>query len=213
MSHQDTPILTIMDIQEKALLLPGRPQFWTSHHLAEFYQTKPIIIMKQLRRNPDRFPADFWFELRKDEIEVLIGHYGLLKRLPRGVLIGFTKAGALALSGVLKTPVADAVSVQIIRAVIAMEERAMAVANFLLQKVRDDYCARKPIMGRIRNAVAQGWTFDMLNATVSMSRPLLVQAIKDMLRLKLIETAPSGTPWEKAPDFIDPNQMDMFRDV
>lgn len=209
----NTQVPTILDIQNKAMLLPGRPQFWTSHHMAEFYQTNPSNLVRQFRRNPDRFPADFWFELREVEKQVLVSHFGAPNRVNRGVMVGFTHAGALALSGVLKTSVADAVSVQIIRAVVAMEAKAIADANYLMQKMRNDYTAKKPIMGRIVDAVAQGWNFEMLAQSVSLSKPKLVLAIQDALNLGLIPKAPDGTPFEKAPNFVDPRQMGLFPNV
>lgn len=208
-----TDLPTILDIQESAMLLPGRPQFWLSHQLAEFYQTRPQRVVEQLRRNPDRFPEDFWFELREDEKAVLVTQNARPNKINRGVMIGFTHAGALALSGVLKTKVADAVSVQIIRAVVAMEKQAIAEVEFLLEKTCDEIRHRRPILGRIALAAEHGWNFDMLNSSVSLSRPKLVLAIKDALKLGLIKKAPSGTPWQLEPKIINGNQPDLFGDA
>lgn len=180
-------IPTIMDIQDKALLLPGRPQFWTSHHMAGFYQTQPIIVMKQFRRNPDRFPEDFWFELREDEIDALVGHFGLPNKVNRGVLIGFTKAGALALSGVLKTAVADAVSVQIVRAIVAMEDQAVADARFMVEKLRFDILAKKPIYQRVKAAYDAGWTLDQLWKATNYPRYRIEQAAREMFDMRQID--------------------------
>ena len=185
-------IPTILDIQDKARLLPGRPQFWTSHDMAEFYQTKPDFVMKQFRRNPDRFPEDFWFELRDDEIGALVGHFVRPNPVNRGVLIGFTKAGALALSGVLKTPVADAVSVQIVRAVIAMEERAIADARYMMQKLRIDILMKKPIYGRVKVAYDSGWTVDQLWKATSYPRHRIEQAARELFEMRQIDGLLAG---------------------
>ena len=155
-------IPTIQDIQDKALLLPGRPQFWTSHHMAEFYQTTPQRVVEQMRRNPRRFPNFFWFELREDEKRALITQIAGSNRVNHGVLIGFTKAGALALSGVLRTPVADAVSVQIVRAIIAMEEAAVADAKAMVQRLTTEQLCKSALRVRIAEGVRNGLTFDQI---------------------------------------------------
>lgn len=185
-------IPTILEIQDKALLLPGRPQFWTSHHMAEFYQTEPINIMKQFRRNPDRFPDDFWFELREDEITALVGHFARPNPVNRGVMIGFTKAGALALSGVLKTPVADAVSVQIVRAVIAMEERAIADARDMVGRLQVEAQRKKPIYGFIAMSMQAGLSIDRMWRGANYPRWKLGQAAREMLAMRLIDRLPDG---------------------
>lgn len=192
MTSHDSRIPTILDIQDKALLLPGRPQFWTSHHMAGFYQTTPDNVVRQFRRNPNRFPDDFWFELREGEVQVLVRHFGGPSRVNRGVLIGFTKAGALALSGVLKTPVADAVSVQIVRAIVAMEEQAISDAKRMLLKLRSDVFQKKPIYNRIKVYVDAGLSFDQLWRDTNYSRFKLEQAAREMLAQGLIPHLPAG---------------------
>lgn len=176
-------IPSILDIQDKAQLLPGRPQFWTSHHMAEFYQTTPQRVVEQMRRNPRRFPSDFWFELREDETEALVTHFAGPNRVNRGTLIGFTKGGALALSGVLKTPVADAVSVQIVRAIVAMEERAISDARFMVQKLRIDVLMKKPIYLRVREAYENGWTVEDLRKSSSYPGWKIEQAAREMVEM------------------------------
>ncbi len=192
MSVQDTQIPTIIDIQDKAILLPGRPQFWTSHHMAEFYQATPKRVVEQLRRNPRRFPTDFWFELRKDETDVLITHFAALKRLPRGVLIGFTHAGALALSGVLKTPVADAVSVQIIRAVVAMEQAAIEDARTMVGKLRTDTLRTKPIYAYIEIGMRQGLSLEQMWRGSNYPKWKLEQAARELRTMRIISQLPDG---------------------
>lgn len=185
-------IPTILDIQDKALLLPGRQQFWTSHHMAEFYQTTPDNVVRQMRRNPRRFPDDFWFELRDDEMTVLVRHFGGPNRVNRGVMIGFAKGGALALSGVLKTPVADAVSVQIVRAVIAMEQAAISDARDMLARLHVDAQRKKPIYGFIAMGLEKGLTIDAMRRMASYPLWKLEQAAREMLAMRLIDRLPDG---------------------
>lgn len=185
-------IPTILDIQDKALLLPGRPQFWTSHHMAEFYQTTPQRVVEQFRRNPARFPDDFWFELRKDEKDVLITQIAGSNKVNHGVLIGFTKPGALALSGVLRTPVADAVSVQIVRAVIAMEEAAISDARNMVARLHVEAQRKKPIYGFIAMSMQRGLSIDQMWRGAAYPRWKLEQAAREMLAMRLIDRLPDG---------------------
>ena len=191
MSVKDTQIPSILDIQDKALLLPGRPQFWTSHHMAEFYRTTPTRVAEQLRRNPERFPEDFWFELRDDEKAILVTHFAGPNRVNLGAMIGFTKAGALALSGVLRTPVANAVSVQIIRAIVAMEQAAIYDTKRMLLKLQTDI-TKKPIYMWIKNYVEAGFDFEELWRDTNYSRPKLERAAREMLAQGLIPELPKG---------------------
>lgn len=192
MSHSETSLPTITDILHTARLLPGRPQFWTSDQLAEFYQTTPAALMQQFRRNPDRFPADFWFELRADEKEVLVTQNVLPNRVNRGVLIGFTRAGTLALSGVLKTAVADAVSVTIIRAFVAMEQAALADTRAMVARLHVEAQRKKPIYGYIVMSMQRGLTIDQMWRGANYPRWKLEQAAREMLAMRLIDRLPAG---------------------
>ncbi|MFI0477425.1 ORF6N domain-containing protein [Paracoccus jiaweipingae] len=185
-------IPTIMDIQDKALLLPGRPQFWTSHHMAEFYQTTPQRVVEQMRRNPERFPEDFWFDLREDEKEVLVTQFAGPNRVNRGVLIGFTKGGALALSGVLRTPVANAVSVQIVRAIVAMEDQAIADARNMVARLQTEAMRKKPIFVMIELGMARGLSIQQMWRDSNYPLWKLEQAARDMLAMRLIDRLPDG---------------------
>lgn len=189
---EDGHIPTILDIQDKALLLPGRPQFWTSHHMAEFYQTTPQIVMRQFRRHPNRFPHDFCFELREDELAVLVERSVLPTRLNRGIMVGFTKGGALALSGVLKTPVADQVSVQIVRAVIAMEEAAISDARSMVARVHVEALRKKPIFGFIAMSMEKGLSIEAMRRMSSYPLWKLEQAAREMLAMRLTDRLPDG---------------------
>ncbi len=182
---------SILDVQQSVLTLVGRPAFMTVYQLADFYGTTPKGIMQQVRRNPRRFPEDFWFALREDEIRHLVTQNALPNRLNRGEAIAFTRPGALALSGVLRTEVADQVSVIIIRAFTAMEQAAIRDARFMLAKLRADVSV-KPIYHMIVSLSAMGLSFEQMWRATNYSRPRMEQAVKECLALGLIEAGPAG---------------------
>ncbi|WP_413206738.1 ORF6N domain-containing protein [Rhodospirillum sp. A1_3_36] len=115
-------IPTITTVQSKIVTLPGRPPLMLDADLAMFYGTETRVINQVVKRNLSRFPEDFALRLTEVEVGGLKSQNVISKdsnHLPRA----FTQAGALALSGVLKTPRAAEVSVMVFR---AFAERAPA---------------------------------------------------------------------------------------
>jgi len=85
--------------------------------LAQLYEVETRVLKQQVRRNIDRFPEDFMFELNNSEID-LITSQNIIPN--KGVLGGakpmaFTEQGVAMLSSVLKNKKAVAVNIAIIR--------------------------------------------------------------------------------------------------
>ncbi|MES2836447.1 MAG: ORF6N domain-containing protein [Bacteroidota bacterium] len=84
--------------------------------LAELYQVETKQLKRQVKRNIDRFPIDFMFELNSKEFEILrsqngTSSWGGARYLP----MVFTEHGVLILSSVLKSSKAVQVNIQIVR--------------------------------------------------------------------------------------------------
>jgi cell division protein FtsL len=85
--------------------------------LAKLYEVETKQLKRQVRRNSDRFPEDFMFELTQEEYNSLRSQFGTLKRgthvkyLP----MAFTEQGVAMLSSVLNSSRAIKVNIQIIR--------------------------------------------------------------------------------------------------
>jgi hypothetical protein len=73
--------------------------------LAELYGVETRVLKQAVRRNIDRFPADFMFELTKDENQSLRSQNVTLKRGQHSKYLpfAFTEHGVLMLSSVLKS--------------------------------------------------------------------------------------------------------------
>ena len=101
--------------------------------LAKLYQcingTKDIN--KAVKRNEERFPEDFYFQLNEDEIRNLRFQNGTanVSNMARTLPYAFTEQGVAMLSAVLKTNVASQVSVHIMRAFVTMK-KYIATNNF-----------------------------------------------------------------------------------
>lgn len=89
----------------------------TDHDLAELYEVTTGNLNKAVKRNRERFPEDFMFQLSKDELDNLIFQSG---RSNRGGIrkppYMFTENGVAMLSGILNSARAVQVNIQIMRA-------------------------------------------------------------------------------------------------
>jgi hypothetical protein len=106
--------------------------------LAEFYGVETRRLNEQVKRNIDRFPQEFMFQLTKDEYEILISQFAITRghslRSQNATLESgkgkhrkylpyvFTEQGVAMLSGVLKSETAVKMSIQIISAFVAMRK-------------------------------------------------------------------------------------------
>lgn len=84
--------------------------------LAELYKVETKQLKRQVRRNIERFPKDFMFELSKNEFENLRSQFGTSKwGGTRYAPYAFTEQGIAMLSSVLSSQTAIKVNIQIIR--------------------------------------------------------------------------------------------------
>jgi hypothetical protein len=64
-------LIALTDIESKILSFRG-VQVMLDKDLALFYETKTIRLREQVKRNPDRFPNDFTFQLDDFEVDLLV---------------------------------------------------------------------------------------------------------------------------------------------
>ena len=111
--------------------------------LAGLYQVETRRLNEQVKRNSERFPEDFMFQLSKEEYENLksqfatssLGQYGGRRKMP----YAFTENGVYMLSAVLKSQVAIEVSIEIMRTFTKLREFSLhynALAKQLIELER-----------------------------------------------------------------------------
>ena len=91
--------------------------------LSEFYKVKTKRLNEQVRRNTNRFPLEFMFQLTTPEFDSLRSQFATSKKTRGGrtyLPYAFTEQGVAMLSGVLKSDTAVRISIQIIGAFVAM---------------------------------------------------------------------------------------------
>jgi len=105
------------------------------HDLAEMYGVETRRLNEQVRRNIDRFPEDFMFQLSDVEFKNLISQnatssWGGTRKLP----LAFTEQGVAMLSSVLNSKQAIQVNIQIIRVFTKMRQ-LLSSHKEILQKL------------------------------------------------------------------------------
>ena len=97
--------------------------------LAVFYGTDTKRLKEAVRRNIERFPADFMFELTKDEYNALRTQFATLDmgrgKYAKYAPFAFTEHGVAMLSGILNSPKAIEINIAIIRGFIALRRYAL----------------------------------------------------------------------------------------
>jgi hypothetical protein len=100
--------------------------------LAKLYGVETRALNQALKRNQERFPADFAFELTREEIQGISQTVISLHKLKFSKQVrAFTEHGALMAASILNSPRAVAMSVYVIRAFVKMREALAANAAIL----------------------------------------------------------------------------------
>ncbi len=118
-----TKILLPAEIIEKRIYLIRNQKIILDFHLAELYEVDTKILKRSVRRNIDRFPEDFMFEINQEELENLRSHFGTSRWGGiRYAPFAFTEQGVAMLSSVLKSKKAVSVNIEIMRAFVKLRE-------------------------------------------------------------------------------------------
>ena len=119
-------ILTIKTVREKIYEVRGM-QVMLDAELAEIYGIETRSFNQAVKRNEERFPESFRFQLTIDEYEALRSQIVTLKNLSRGqhrkyMPYVFTEQGVAMLSAVLKSNTAIEISIQIMSSFVEMRK-------------------------------------------------------------------------------------------
>jgi hypothetical protein len=95
--------------------------------LAKIYEVETRVLKQAVRRNMDRFPDDFMFELTEEEMKNLVSQNVIptLNHLGGAKTFAFTEQGIAMLSSVLKSKKAIQMNIAIMRAFVMMRQWAM----------------------------------------------------------------------------------------
>jgi len=138
--------------------------------LAVLYQIKTMVLNQSVKRNIDRFPISFCFQLTEDDYNDLRSQFATSNLISQIVIskkhggrrklpFVFTEQGVAMLSGVLKSKVAIAMSIQIMSEFVAMRK---TVQNNLAILSRLDNVEQKQIVNKIDTDKKFDQIFDAL---------------------------------------------------
>lgn len=166
----DSELIKPEEIQNRIYTIRGL-QVMLDKDLAVFYDVKPIRMREQVKRNINRFPSDFMFQLTKEEVEIMVSQNAIPSKQHLGGSLPyvFTEQGVAAISSVLTSKRAVDVSIQIMRAFVAMRRFLLANAQVFqrldtleLKQIETDHKIDKVLMAIERKEIQpkQGIFFD-----------------------------------------------------
>jgi len=133
-----------LEVVEKRIYVIRGHKVMLSTHLAELYDVEPRALVQAVKRNADRFPEDFMFQLSSEEManlksQIVISSWGGSRR---AAPYAFTEQGVAMLSSVLKSKRAIAVNIAIVRAFVRLRQflathRALATKLEAMEKKYD----------------------------------------------------------------------------
>ena len=131
--NQDKITVFTEKLAEKILLIRGH-KVLLDVDLAKLYGVPTKVLNQAVRRNIDRFPDDFIFQLNKGEDDSLRSQSVTSKgRGGRRYLpYAFTEQGVAMLSTVLKSPRAIEVNIEIMRVFVRLENRGRTCITCLI---------------------------------------------------------------------------------
>lgn len=127
-------IIPIERIADKIYIIRGE-KVMLDADLAELYGVETKVLLQSVKRNIDRFPEDFMFQLTEDEFEnlrsqIVTSSWGGRRYTP----YVFTEHGALMLSSALRSEQAIKVSIAVVRTFVRLREM-LATNKELAQKI------------------------------------------------------------------------------
>lgn len=119
-----------------AIYLIRNQKIMLDRDLAELYDVKAIALRQQVKRNKERFPEDFMFQLNDEEVEILVSQNVIPSRKVLGGSLpyAFTQEGVAMLSSILRSARAVQVNITIMRTFVRMRE-VLATHKDVAQKI------------------------------------------------------------------------------
>ena len=121
----------VQTIQNKIYEIRGQ-RVMLDFDLAMLYSVETRVLNQAVKRNAERFPTDFMFQLTEEEWSFISSQFVMTSRLkrPKSALpFAFTEHGALMLASVLRSDVAIDMSIKITRAFVAMRSMVAVLSN------------------------------------------------------------------------------------
>ncbi len=157
----------VIPIQSKIYMIRGK-QVMIDRDLADLYQVENRVLNQAVKRNSERFPDDFMFQLTKKEFEnwksqIVISNSDImgLRKMP----YAFTEEGVYMLSSVLRSPIAAQTSIAIVRTFTKLREFSLhynALAKKMIEIDRKHDKQYKALKKALDALIAESETVDVV---------------------------------------------------
>ena len=174
-------------IQSKIYEIRGQ-KVMLDFDLAEMYQVETRVLNQAVKRNIERFPKDFMFQLTLEEWESISSQFVMTSRMKRpksAMPLAFTEHGVVMLSSVLRSDIAIQTSVLIVRAFVAMRQLITAAPQ--IDRVGQLEQQMKELKGYIEEVFAD---YNDINADTRMQLELINQTLAELQAKKKLEEKP-----------------------
>lgn len=129
-------------VQNKILEIRGH-RIILDLHLAELYTVETRALKQAVKRNLERFPSDFMFELSPEEVNNMVSQNVIPSKQNFGGALpfAFTEQGVAMLSSVLRSPKAIEVNIAIMRAFVLLRQLSLNIQDIRteLESIRKQY--------------------------------------------------------------------------
>jgi len=124
MAKQDKVHIIAHEAVESMIVVIRGQKVMIDHDLAELYEVETKNLNRQVRRNTERFPAEFMFQLTKEEKKELVTNCHRFDRLKHSISLpyAFTEHGVMMLASVLRSDRAVKISIHIVKTFIRLRE-------------------------------------------------------------------------------------------
>ena len=125
--HHSEALVPAEVIENRILLIRGQ-KVMLDAHLSELYQVSTKALNQAVKRNLERFPGDFMFQMTREEVQNSRSQIVTLKKQGSNIKYlpyVFTEQGIAMLSSVLKSRRAIQVNIQIMRTFTKLREMLM----------------------------------------------------------------------------------------
>ncbi len=170
MSNAELPVP--VERIERAIFVLRGVRIMLDTDLADLYRVPTKRLNEQVKRNADRFPADFMFQLTDDEKQKVVTSCEHLRKLRFSPTLphAFTEHGAVMLASVLNSPTAVQASLQVVRTFVRLRQllashaelarRVEAMEKKYDRRFRVVFEAVKQLMAPERSAAGRKIGFD-----------------------------------------------------
>lgn len=173
-------------IQSKIYEIRGQ-KVMLDFDLAEMYEVETRVLNQAVKRNIERFPDDFMFQLTAEEWQKMSSQFVMTSRSKRpktAMPLAFTEHGVVMLSSVLRSNIAIQTSILIVRAFVAIRQ---LIANPPVDRVGE----LEKQMKELKDYIEEVFTdYNDINEDTRMQLELINRTLAELQVRKKIEEKP-----------------------